>query len=102
MEPNICIFTRLDIFRVSLEESKDIFGRLRFEHSWKKNLVWHLHNFLLSYITIDEYFVIRITFIFNFYFLCFVVDELLPLIIVVYNLKFEIKTYFYVKGAIAP
>ena len=40
----------------------------------KKNLVWHSHNFLLPYITLEVYFIICFTFIFNHYFLCFVVD----------------------------
>ena len=48
----------------------------------KKNLVWHSHNFLLSYITVEEYFKISTTFIFNLYFLCFVVDELPAFIII--------------------
>ena len=48
----------------------------------KKNLVWHSHNFLLPYITVEEYFIISIKFIFNLYFLCFVVDELPAFIII--------------------
>ena len=51
----------------------------------RKNLVWHSQNFLLPYITIEEYFIIRIPFIFNLYFLCFVVDEL-PAFIVIVNI----------------
>ena len=43
---------------------------------FKKNLVWHSHNFFLPYIIVEEYFINSITFIFNLYFLCFVVDEL--------------------------
>ena len=61
--------------------------------------MWHSHNFLLPWNTVDEYFIISITFIFNLYFLCFVVDELPAFIIVVHNLKFKIKTYFYVREA---
>ena len=47
---------------------------------------WDLHgkNFLLPYITVEEYFIICFTFIFNLYFLCFVVDEL-PAFIVILN-----------------
>ena len=41
-----------------------------------KNLVWHSHNFLLPCITVEKCFITSITFIFNLYFLCFVVDEL--------------------------
>ena len=37
----------------------------------------------LPYITVEEYFIISITFIFNLYFLCFVVDELPALIVIV-------------------
>ena len=51
----------------------------------KKNLVWHSHNFLLPYITVEEYFINSITFIFNLYFICFVVDEL-PAFIVIVNI----------------
>ena len=36
----------------------------------RKNLVWLSHNFLLSYITVEKYFIISIAFIFNLYFLC--------------------------------
>ena len=50
-----------------------------------KNLVWHSHNFLLPYIIVEEYFFNSITFIFNLYFICFVVDELPFFIIIVYN-----------------
>ena len=50
-----------------------------------KNLVWHSHNFLLPYITVEEYFIISITFMFNLYFLYFVADELPASIIIVYN-----------------
>ena len=51
----------------------------------KKILVWHSHNFLLPYNTVEECFIIGITFTFNLYFLCFVVDELPASIIIVYN-----------------
>ena len=51
----------------------------------KKILVWHSHNFLLPYITVEEYFIISITSIFNLYFICFAVDELPAFIIIVYN-----------------
>ena len=37
----------------------------------KKNLVWHSHNFLLLYITVEEYFFVNIIFIFNSYFCAF-------------------------------
>ena len=50
-----------------------------------KNLVWHSHNFLLSYITLEECFIISFTFIFNYYFLCFVVDKLPDFIVIVNN-----------------
>ena len=50
-----------------------------------KNLVWHSHNFLLPYIIVEKYFIISITFIFNRYFLSFVLDELLAFITLVYN-----------------
>ena len=53
--------------------------------STKKNLVWHSNNFLLHFITVEEFFIISITFIFNLYFLCFVADELPDSIIIVYN-----------------
>ena len=51
----------------------------------KKNLLWHSHNFLLPYITVEEYFLISITFILNLYFLSFVADELPASIIIVYK-----------------
>ena len=51
----------------------------------KKNLVWHSHNFLLPCITVEENFIIIISFIFNLYFLCFVVDELPTFIVIVNN-----------------
>ena len=38
-----------------------------------KNLLKHSQNFLLPYITVEKYFIIIITFIFNLYFLYFVV-----------------------------
>ena len=50
-----------------------------------KNLMWHSHNLLLPYIIVEEYFINNITFIFNLYFMCFVVDELPAFIIIVYN-----------------
>ena len=40
-----------------------------------KNLVCHYHNFLLPYIIVEEYYIKSIAFLFNLYFLCFVVDE---------------------------
>ena len=55
--------------------------------SSQKNLVWHSHNPLLLYITVEEYFIVVIPFIFNLYFLCFVVDELPAFIIVVFNFR---------------
>ena len=102
--------------------------------------MWHSHNFLLLFITIKEYFIISITFIFSIYFLCFVVGKLsvfkfiifnfylnfhillhsskfyilmihsvsqiklwgIKQLFVTINLKFKIKTYFYVRGATAP
>ena len=50
-----------------------------------KNLVWHSHNFLLPYITVEEHFIICFTFIFNLYFQWFVVDELPAFIVTVNN-----------------
>ena len=50
-----------------------------------KNRVWHSHNFLLPYITIEEYFIISIAFIFNLYFICFVVDTLPAFTVIVNN-----------------
>ena len=46
----------------------------------KKSLVWHSHNFPLPYITVEEYIVFSITFIFNLYFYFVVVDEFPSLI----------------------
>ena len=51
----------------------------------KKILVWHSHNFLLFYITVEEYFIICFTFIFNLYYLRFVVDKLPAFIVIVNN-----------------
>ena len=34
----------------------------------KKNLVWPSHNFLLPYITVEEYFIISFTFMLNLFF----------------------------------
>ena len=51
----------------------------------KKNLVLHSRNFLLPYITVEEYFSMGITFTFNLYFLCSAVDESPAFIIIVYN-----------------
>ena len=64
--------------RIGLTNSK--WGDLK-----KKNLVRHSHNFLLPYIMLEEYFINSLTFIFNFYCICFVVDELFAFIIIVYN-----------------
>ena len=50
----------------------------------KKNLVWHSHIFLLPCITVEGYFNISITFIFDLYFLWFVADELHDSVIIVY------------------
>ena len=50
-----------------------------------KNLMWYSHNFLLPCITIEEYFIFSITFIFNLHIPCFVADELPASIIIVYN-----------------
>ena len=44
-----------------------------FKH-WKKNLVWNSHNFLLSCISVEENFIIRITFILKLCFLFFVAE----------------------------
>ena len=55
-----------------------------------KNLVWHSHIFLLPYIIVEEYFINSITFIFNLYFICFVVDDVPAFIIIVY----DFWTYF--------
>ena len=51
----------------------------------EKYLVWDSHNFLLPYITVELYFIISIAFTFNLYFVCFVIDELPALIIIVGN-----------------
>ena len=56
--------------KFSNEFSLDIYSAMM----KKKNLVWHSHNLLLPYITVGKYFIIGITFIFNFYFLGFVAD----------------------------
>ena len=50
----------------------------------KKILVWHSHNFLLPYTAVEEYFIISFTFIFNLYFLCFVVDKIPAFIVILY------------------
>ena len=42
-------------------------------------------TFILPYTAVEEYFNIIITFRFNLYFLCFVVDELPVYIIIVYK-----------------
>ena len=47
--------------------------------------MWHSHNFFLPYFTVEECFTISITFIFNLYFLHFVVDKL-PAFIVTVNI----------------
>ena len=60
----------------------------RLQFYYKKNLVWHSHNFFLPYITVEEYFIISTTYIFNLYFLYVVVDELPAFIIIVYNFLF--------------
>ena len=51
----------------------------------KKNPVRHSHIFLLPYITVEEYFIINITFIFNLYFPCLVVYELPAFTVIVNN-----------------
>ena len=51
----------------------------------KKILVWHSHNFLLPYITVEEYYIICFTFICNLYFQWLVVDELPAFIVTVNN-----------------
>ena len=53
--------------------------------STKKNLVWHSHNFLFPFITVEDFFIISITFIFNLCFPCFVVYELPDFIVFVNN-----------------
>ena len=58
------------LFHVSESLVKNSHGYLKL-----KNVVWHSHNFLLPYITVEEYFIICLTFIFNLYFLCFVVGS---------------------------
>ena len=63
----------------------DIFSTLNEDCKEKTNLAWHSHNFLLPCITVEEYFIISIAFIFNLYILCFVVDESSTFIIIVYN-----------------
>ena len=50
-----------------------------------ENVVWHSHNFILPCITVEEYFIISMAFIFNPYFLCFVVDEFPAIIINVHD-----------------
>ena len=62
-----------------------MFSRLLISCENKKNLVWYSHNFLLLYITVDEYFIISITFVFILYILCFVADELPVFVIIVYD-----------------
>ena len=51
----------------------------------KKNMVWHSHNFLLPCIIVEKYFINCITFIFNLYFISFVVNELPAFIIIIYS-----------------
>ena len=58
------------------ERMKVIQRELILTHSLRKNLVWRSHNFLLPYITVEEYCIICFTFIFNLYFQWFAVDEL--------------------------
>ena len=66
----------MKFFKMSIIKKKKYF---------EKNRVWHSHIFLLPYIIVEKYFINRITFIFNFYFICFVVDELPAFIFIVYN-----------------
>ena len=73
--PNIMIILFICLEVICIEQNK----------TNKKNLVWHSHNFLLPYITVEEYFIMSITFIFKLYFLCFVVDELPAFIVIVNN-----------------
>ena len=58
----------------------------------KMYLVWHSLNFLLPCITVGKYFIISITFIFNLYFLCFVVDEITSFMImsIIFELNYHI------------
>ena len=65
----------------------------------KKYLVWHSHNFLLPYITAEEYFIIIIAFIINLYFLCFAVNKLPAFIIM--PLYTEFLSVFYKKFQVA-
>ena len=51
----------------------------------KKNFDVALTQLFLTYIIVEEYFIISITFMFNFYFLGFVADELPASIIIVYS-----------------
>ena len=72
---------KADVTSIIIRNFVISFARL---HKNIKNLVWQSPNFLLPYIIVKEYF-ISITFIFNPYFLCFVVDELPAFLIIVHN-----------------
>ena len=67
---------------------------LRFLSQTIKNLVWHSHNFLLPYtIAVEEYFTTSNTFMFNLYFIRFVIDELPPFIIIVWNFCLNVAVF---------
>ena len=70
-------------YLLSLNSSKQI--KFSLFQTYIKNLVWHSHNFLLPYITVEEYFINSIAFKFNLHFICFVVHELPGYIVIVYN-----------------
>ena len=71
---------KLDAFR-----QKAIPAVRKYEKFHLKTRVWHSHNFLLPNITVEQYFIVNITFIINLYFLCFVVHELPAFIRIVYT-----------------
>ena len=77
-------FIRVSLAVYIVENKKTVLSLSSIKYI-KENLVWPSHNFLLPYITVEEYFIVSITFIFNLYFLCFVVHELLAFIIIVCN-----------------
>ena len=64
---------------------KGKFAETFFNNIMLKKLVWHSHIFLLPYITVEEHIIISITFMFNFYILYIVVEEVTAFIIIVCN-----------------
>ena len=53
----------------------------------EKNLVWLLHDFPLSYITTEQHFTIRLTFIYNFTMYVLQMNELLLLYLLSINFQ---------------